>query len=140
MVKRFRWFKAPLHIFHGFIHQMQIAFSRRQIKTPPLPCGHSSFEHVLQHVEPAGLLSTSSEGVSATTLAKAPGSSNYGSRICRESRTGQGKTCKRAKDQLCLRCRSEIKIALRAGFFKEKMKNFASRGQNFRSPCAASFG
>jgi len=68
-------------------------------KTPPLPRVTFSFEHVLQHVEPARLLSTSSKGMSATTRTPAPGSLIYGSRISYESRTGQGKSALTAKER-----------------------------------------
>ena len=50
-------------------------------KNPALAVCNCSFEHVLQHVGRAGLLSTSSEGVSAAAPAWVPGSYYYGSRI-----------------------------------------------------------
>src|SRR5579859_2936518 len=51
------------------------------IENPALVVCNCSFEHVLQHVGRAGLLSTSSEGVSAAAPAWVPGSYYYGSRI-----------------------------------------------------------
>jgi hypothetical protein len=39
-------------------------------RTPAIAVSNLSFEHVLQHVELAGLFSTSSEGMSATTATR----------------------------------------------------------------------
>jgi len=39
-------------------------------RTPAIAVSNCSFEHVLQHVELAGLLSTSSKGMSATTATR----------------------------------------------------------------------
>lgn len=49
---------------------------RGKKKNPAAAVCNFSFEHVLQHVEPSGLLLTSNQGLSATTPVEVPGSTN----------------------------------------------------------------
>jgi len=56
---------------------------------PPLPCVARSFEHVLQHVELAWLLSTSSKGMSATAATHPVIVFYYGSRTASNHEQGR---------------------------------------------------
>jgi hypothetical protein len=58
---------------------------------PAIAVCNSSFEHVLQHVEPAAWFSTSNQGLSAAIAVKIPGSYRTVQGLGYESRTGQGK-------------------------------------------------
>ena len=65
----------PGRALHNELRPQTQTGSRFQVRTkndPTLAVCNCSFEHVLQHVGRTGLLSTSSEGLSATIAALCP--------------------------------------------------------------------